>query len=104
MISEQTTMSSEPVFFEKVQGVCCSKPVLGISVIVALALALIGSLALTGILYPNTPFAALGNTIGQPGSIAMLSSGGAAALLILAISACSYKKTTKVLVASLRAY
>lgn len=75
-------------FFEKTQETCCSKPALGISVIVALAVAIIGSLALAGILYPHTPLAALGNAIGQIGSIVMLSSGGTAALLILVVSIC----------------
>ena len=78
----------QTVTTNQVEQKSCSPAVVAISMIVALAVAIIGALALTGVLCPDTSLIALGNSIGYAGSIAMISSGCTLALLILGISIC----------------
>lgn len=69
--------------FEKIKASCSGcKVVVAIAIIVALALAITGALALVGIHYPDTALASLGHSIGLGGSIAMVASGTAGAVLI----------------------
>lgn len=76
---------------ERTRDVSCSKPAVALTVIVALAIAIIGALVLVGILHSNTPFTALGKAIGQTGGTLMAGIGGTAALFILVGRICCFK-------------
>lgn len=74
---------SEPTCSDKAKMYCTGRKVaVALAIIVALAVAIMGILALVGIHHPHTGLASLGNAIGQNGSIAMIATGVPVAALI----------------------
>ncbi len=79
--------------FAKTQDCACSTPSIITVACVALALAVLGGLALYGALYPSTPIGALG-LITQTGGTIMICVGGTGGILLLAVRFCCWKKET----------
>lgn len=60
---------------QAIKNIACSKPAVGLVAITALAVAILGGLALAGMYYPTGPLGVLSGTFGHYGTFAMLAGG-----------------------------